>query len=100
MNGFNLGAISCNVKKEIILQILTIIIIILFNHYLFKETLTKSFAYSFVWALTAFVLWAASNRLTSWYSCDPVISKNCEKILRDASANKCTVEFLPKTVII
>lgn len=98
MFGIDLSAISCAFRKNIFLQIVCIILTILFKLRFFNDSYSRAFGETLALSFLAFVLWAASNRITAWYDCGAIITTSCDKILKSAKDNKCTLADLPSVV--
>jgi hypothetical protein len=102
MKIFNIdfSAIACSVRKQVVLMIASLALMIIFKYFILKDTAKRAFGEAFALLIISIVIWLASNRINAWYDCKAVISRSCEKILSDAKDNGCTLNELPKVVYI
>ena len=100
MFGLRLSAISCHIKRAVLIQLVSIILIVLFKYFVFSDSFGRAAGEAFILTFISLAVWFASNRIAAGMDCRSIISKDCESILRSARDNGCTSAELPDTVYI
>ncbi len=98
--GIDLSAIACKIRREAFLGAFTLFLMITFKYLLVGDSFARAFGESVLIALLSVVVFITGNLIMWSWRCDPVMSKSCEKIMREANDNNCNKETFPNTYFI